>query len=411
MNRNISVSDGSIVQYTVKDGVRYRWQFVVTERLADGGKVKVRKDGGGFRTRAEAIAAKQEATAAFKKYGLPDFTLPTENPTLEELAEEWLASLGKAASTVAGYRKNLRNHVLPYLGSYPVREVSVLDVQSLYRTLLEKGRKDSKAYGASLGANTVTKIHQNLRALLSYAKLHDYISANVAESPKLVVPSRTMIREEAEAVEVWTLDEMKKVLDWNEHVDRDSLSTLWRVFGTTAMRRGEAIAIQWKDIDFENGLLSIVRAADSANRGKTKSTKTYQNRVIDLTGETIDCLLKYREERSNLGPEFVLPNAWVFGTDDNRLRDPNDVTRRWSRVVKRAQKYFGQSFLPWVTIKGLRHSHATHLLQVGVQPKVVQERLGHSNIQTTLNIYSHVLPTIQKRAIGQFEKAWNGVSE
>jgi integrase len=75
-------------------------------------------------------------------------------------------------------------------------------------------------------------------------------------------------------------------------------------------------------------------------------------------------------------------------------------------MVRRAQEALAGGQLPWVTLQGLRHGHATHLLEAGVQPKVVQERLGHSNIQTTMDIYSHVMPTIQRDAIGLLMTKW-----
>ena len=90
----------------------------------------------------------------------------------------------------------------------------------------------------------------------------------------------------------------------------------------------------------------------------------------------------------------------MFSNDTAEIRSPNEVSRRWSRRVTRAQIDLEE--LPRVTLKGLRHTHATLLLELGEHPKVVQERLGHSTITTTMNIYSHVTPTMQKAAVDRF---------
>jgi integrase len=121
-----------------------------------------------------------------------------------------------------------------------------------------------------------------------------------------------------------------------------------------------------------------------------------------IDAKTLDVLSEYQKLRALLGPEFVANDAFIFATLNNELRIPNDVTARWSRLVAKAQ--LSISDLPSITLKGLRHTHATLLLQSGTNPKIVQERLGHSDISTTLNIYTHVTPTIQTEALARFTK-------
>ena len=165
------------------------------------------------------------------------------------------------------------------------------------------------------------------------------------------------------------------------------------------MRRGEALALRWSDIDWKNNSVSVVRAADSVTSKATKPTKTYKNRLVVLDSNTMRILKKYKADRAKLGLTFVQADSFVFGTVNNELRGPNDATAHWSRLLKKLA--LDSPSLPRVTLKGLRHSHATQLLAAGVNPKIVQERLGHSNISTTLDIYSHVTPTIQQNAIEQ----------
>ena len=131
------------------------------------------------------------------------------------------------------------------------------------------------------------------------------------------------------------------------------------------------------------------------------STKTRTNRSVSLSDATIEVLLRHRESRSQLGEDYIRPESFVFGTLDGTVRNPADVGERWSRTVRRCQAEFPD--LGSLTIKGLRHTHATLMLESGVHAKVVQERLGHSNVTTTLNIYAHVTPTMQESAILNLE--------
>ena len=400
------VSAGSVTSYATKSGKRWRWQAVAAIQSGNVKSKTAPVGEAGFHTRREAEQARDEARHQLRKHGFSPKEPLEVIPTVKEIGEMWLESLDLAAATVSGYRKNVRNHLYPYLGHKAVDEVSLADLNELYAGLFARGRKDSKDLGGALKSKTVFAIHLNVRQLFDFARRHGKVPFNIAEHEALQAPSSSGVRGQAEEVEVWTVEEVRSVLDWNEFVDKDDLSALWRLMSTTGIRRGEGIAVHWKDFDFQKSQLSVQRSADSARSKKTKPTKTYTRRPIDLSEETIICLQAYRAQRALLGAKFVAPSSFVFGTDENELRGPNDVTRRWSKMVRRAQRAFGDRVLPWVTLKGLRHSHATHLLQLGVHPKIVQERLGHSNIQTTLNVYSHVLPTMQAEAVKALEAAW-----
>jgi integrase len=191
--------------------------------------------------------------------------------------------------------------------------------------------------------------------------------------------------------EVLSKEQLKALLEW---IREKSLIAM------TGMRRSEAIALRWVDINFEEGMMSVRRAADTSLSRSVKATKTYKSRHVKLDNQTLELLASYRELRSKLGHQFATGEAYIFSTIDNNLRVPNDVTARWSRLIMKAKEEL--SNLPSVTIKGLRHTHATLLLQSGINPKIVQERLGHSDIGTTLDIYTHVTPTIQSEAVKSF---------
>ena len=405
------VSPGSVTKYRTKSGTRWRWQAFVGIEPGGSKPTTVRVGEAGFSTKREASDAMLERLHLIRAEGFSG-SKDDASPilTFSCVTSEWIESLDLANSTLAGYRKIIRNHLEPRLGSLSLIEISTDHLNRLYKSLLEGGRKDSKGPGQALKANTVNKCHQVIRSILDFAVTHEYLETNISRSPKVMAPTSRRVKAQKEEIEVWTMAETKAVLRWNEEVERDDLNVLWRLYALTGMRRGEGIALKWKDIDFENSTVNVVRSADSALAKSTKSTKTYRHRSIDLDPDLLKYLQHFREERAVLGQEYVAASSYVFGTINNELRGPNDVTRRWAKMVRRAQEALADMQLPWVTLQGLRHGHATHLLQARIQPKVVQERLGHSNIQTTMDIYSHVLPTIQRDALGTFMKEWDEAS-
>lgn len=118
-----------------------------------------------------------------------------------------------------------------------------------------------------------------------------------------------------------------------------------------------------------------------------------------MARSTVEALRIWKELRGVITLDFARADAYVFGNLDGEMRSPNEVSRRWVTRVARAREALGDHAPRRITLKGLRHTHATLLLELGVHPKVVQERLGHSQIGTTMNIYSHVTPTMQRDAV------------
>ena len=148
---------------------------------------------------------------------------------------------------------------------------------------------------------------------------------------------------------------------------------------------------------------SATTQPETGSAGSSRSTRHEirgSSRVLDLDPETAGILKAYRAKRGALALQAAQADAYIFGNDAGAIRSPNEVSRRWTNRVERAQGEIDD--LPRITLKGLRHTHATLLLELGEHPKVVQERLGHSTITTTMNIYSHVSPTMQKAAANRF---------
>ena len=388
---------GSITSYVTKAGTRWRWQLRVPldPEQADDGDRQAGK--AGYSTMEAADDALQEARRALRDQRTLSRNGP---PTIGAYAVQWLDGLRLENSTVYGYRKIIRNHVTPYLGSIKLDKLTASRLARHYAELSQHGRKDARGYGLPLSANSVNKVHVVMGAMLDVAIDDGHIGTNPARKSRTVkAPTGKQIRAERPEIVAWTADELKLFLSWDRDVFHDELFTLWQVISSTGMRRSEALALRWSDIDLTGLRVSIRRAADVTQRNVSKTTKTGRARVVDFDPITAAALRTWKAERGSLSLDLARPAAYIFATLAGAMRSPNEVGARWHYRVKKAREDLGADNLRVLTIKGLRHTHATLLLELGVNPKVVQERLGHSNISTTMNIYSHVTPTMQKDAV------------
>lgn len=390
---------GSITPYQTKVGQRWRWQLrvAIDPENPEAGSRQAGK--AGYRTAADADDALQEARRKLRAHGK---LARTGAPTIADFADEWLDSLTLEASTIEGYRKIVRNHVAPQLGSVRLDKLTATALHKHYRELLEHGRRDNKRPGAGLSANTVQKVHVLIGAMLDAAIDDGHVVLNVAKKRRTVkAPTGKQVRAQKPEIQTWTAAELRRFLEWNRDVYEDDFHALWHVYAHTGMRRSEALALRWSDIDLAGHRIALRRAADTTQRDTTKTTKTGVARPIDIDAETVEVLRKWKGSRGSIALALARPDAYVFGDYAGRLRKPDDVGRRWDHRVSKAREALGDDELPRLTLKGLRHTHATLLLELGVHPKVVQERLGHSNISTTMNIYSHVTPTMQRDAVSR----------
>ncbi len=206
-----------------------------------------------------------------------------------------------------------------------------------------------------------------------------------------------------------TLEQVQKLLVVTEEYH---IEALFKLALATGMRRGELMGLKWQDIDFTKGMLHIRRILSRIptklpGKGYEEAEPKTQNskRSITIAPFALEALKQHRvrqlEAKLKAGPVWQ-EHDYVFCTSiGTHLNPSKDILDQLKRLLEKAD-------LPDIRFHDLRHSTATLLLSVGVHLKVVQEILGHSQISMTLDVYSHVLPSMQQEAIGKLDRALQG---
>jgi integrase len=176
------------------------------------------------------------------------------------------------------------------------------------------------------------------------------------------------------------------------------------------MRRSELLALSWKDVDFIFGQISVNRGLHHLKDGSyifTEPKPAKSRRTIALPPSAIQVLREHRESQESTRAMLGTPlkeDDLVFGTLEGKPLRPNTVTRAWEMLAAKCG-------IKVIRLHDARHTHASLMLKKGIHPKIVQERLGHSSIEITLDIYSHVTPGLQQAAASLFDQMLTGKAE
>jgi integrase len=297
------------------------------------------------------------------------------------LVTKWMPAIKSTVrtSTFYGYDIHVRLHISPRIGRLRLSHVTGERLNALYAELATSG--SAKGEGP-LAPATVRRVHVTLHRAFKDAVRWGYLSSNpceAADPPKLNANLRPEMR-------TWTAVELATFLTVTKH---DPLYPLFRLIAMTGLRRGEALGLRWGDVNLERGELAvrqtIIQLKDGLHRSSPKTARSA--RVVALDERTTSILKTFR-------PESADPTALVFCGDNGSPLNPTAVTRRFIALGVEAG-------LPRIRLHDLRHTHATLALQADVHPKIVSERLGHSTIAFTLDVYSHAIPHMQTEAAAQ----------
>lgn len=397
--------DGGIDEYTTPTGkLMYRasWREPVDPDDPDSRRVRRFKRGFADKDAARDFLAEVRTRL---RSGEPT-TEPRVTGTLGAFLDDWVAGHRVAASTLAGYRKNIRLHITPHIGHYKLTQVTPAALARHYRRL-ESG--ELSPTGVKLGPNTVHKVHQVLSVALGAAQADGLIRSNPAKQPGAKPPTKNEIKRAKRKMVVWTRSQLDTFLSWAREHEHDAYFPAWVLVSHTGLRRSEACELRWGDVDLKTGLIHVSRAiVEIKNKGEkgyldVKPTKNYEPRIVELDEQTIDTLKEHRTQLGKLGLNHLKADAPLFLTHrkPHQLR-PDHMTRRWSEAVARFNETHQGAPVPVINLHALRHTHASHMFAAGYEAKEIQARLGHETITITSDLYTHLMPASAAEKMRRF---------
>jgi len=360
-----------------------RWLGAVTIGVAPNG-----------RPRRKIVSAKSRAEAVKKMRQLQrqlDDGLPSPDTTLTvtQLVDRWLDDVNRhqvATSTAKNYRAMAEHHIKPALGKKKAASLTTSDVDRFLSKKTDEG----------LSVSTVRRIRNVLSQALDQGIRWDLVVRNVAKlsrSPRGVRPEGRSL----------SPDQAKQLLNALQGHRNEALYALML---STGLRRGEALGLQWRDFDEENGIL-LIRRALTRDDGQlvTKDTKTLKSRrAVNLPSTLRRQLTSHRAEQN--AERLRLGKSWtnsghIFTTSVGTPIDPRNMYREFREICREA------GIGDWHPHE-LRHSAASLMLAQGVKIQVVSEVLGHSSIRMTADVYGHILdPDRQTAADAMGSLLWD----
>ncbi len=376
-----------IKSYKLKNGeTRYEFPAYLGIDPLTGKQKRTMKRG--FKTRKEA-----ELALARLKLDIANGTYKKERAeTYQEVYDLWVVQYENTVeeSTFVKTTGIFKNHILPVMGNYKIEKLTVDICQKHINEWAGKLKKFRivKSYAAKV---------------LDFAMKRGLIQTNpfaLVEMPTNLTKKTSVINDD-EDENFYTREQLIQFLTCLEQESNYKAFALFRLLAFSGMRKGEALALTWNDLNFTTNELRINKAL---SRGKdnqlyVKSTKTGVARTIKMDDKTMAILKEWKKKQKQdyliLGFNTMQPKQLVFSNEQNEYLQPTK-TRKWILHVQ--QKYN----LGAITTHGLRHTHCSLLFEAGASIKEVQDRLGHSDVQTTMNIYAHVTKEAKEEAIQKF---------
>ena len=318
--------------------------------------------------------------------------LEPSKTTLGEFLDQWLKHCRSQVSPKSHERYSglVNQNIKPALGTVPLTKLKPAQISDAYSKALVNGRRDDKAGG--LSPRTVGHMHRILKQALGQAIRWELLARNPADA---VDPPKV----DWKPMQTYDLPQTVELI---EAVRGTPLLIPAALAVLCGLRRGEICALRWRNVDLVAGQISVVESLEQTKAGlRFKSPKSGKGRTVALSATVVEELRAYRIQRAQeilrLGMRLS-DDDLVIGHADGSIVSPIYISQLWARTIAKTR-------LARLRFHDLRHAHATHLLANGVHPKVASERLGHSKVGITLDLYSHVIPGMQEDAAAMVDRA------
>lgn len=324
---------------------------------------------------AEAVREKMEALKTARNTGM---LARDDGHTVATFTERWLAHKARIVREVSldSYRRTLEAHLLPSLGRIRLEKLKASDLDHLYTALLEKG----------LSTRVARYTHTLAHGMLKQAVRWGLVPRNVAEA---ATPPRLHTKE----MRVWTPAEAARFLDRSQP---DRLYAAWYLTLFTGVRRAELLGLHWRDVDLSRAEIHVRHTLVEVNgrlllgEPKTRASR----RTVAITADTVSVLEEHRarqaEEREHAAEGWT-QTGLVFTSRVGTPINPGNLARAYKALIRRAG-------VPDIRFHDLRHTSASLAVKRGDDPKVVAERLGHTDVAFTLNTYVHTFADQRREA-------------
>ncbi|RXX21689.1 tyrosine-type recombinase/integrase [Streptococcus oralis] len=336
----------------------------------------------------------REAVNAFAANGYSVKEKPTIT-TYRELVALWWESYKNTIkpNSQQSMEGIVRLHILPVFGDYKLDKLTTPIIQQQVNKWADKANKGEK--GAYANYSFLNNIN---RRILQYGVTMQVIQHNPARD--VIIPRKQQNKEHK--VKFFSNQKLKQFLGYLDNLDLSNYENffdyvLYKTLLASGCRIGEALALEWSDIDLKKGIISISKTLNRYQETNTPKSKAGL-REIDIDKATVSLLKEYKKRQQI--------QAWQLGRSESIVFTPFTTKYAYACLLrKRLQGHFKAASVPDISFHGFRHTHATIMLYAGIEAKDLQYRLGHSNISMTLNTYVHATKEGAKKAVSIFEAA------